>query len=1550
MGKTQAGGAATINGIEYQILWSLLQAIRTSIDGNFSINATQEGETFSKIQLILEPKDGGDAQVIDGPKRIVTQLKAKSDGGTWSLREFLEEVIPDLYLAVDANKPDSEFEFVTEGRIGQWGEVYKFFRGLSKKTYSTELKSLDNSTELIFSRQKQQPPQPGGNGEEKKPFWNKDKYTQKDLFEKIIDVLKSKSTISSKNEDDNTLTKKLWLLLSSLTIVEEKDAAASQKEIDLWLMSLVNYREGLSAKREELVGALIAIAKRGSQPIIPTVFFTEHGLDAIPWDNIKSIGIKSKNTLKNQLERFRYDIAEDVSDSLLPECSDTWLKNKKNPIALRGDSGNGKSWKAYRLAHDLAEQGHPVLLFEATGDTLRDIREIERIYSVDIIGQDHQLSLKSISDRLKSELNSNEFPWLYLIIDALNDQGEARKLGRDYSWNDLGIALVVFGTPAAIDALSQTASGSLVIDVNGFSDEELKRYLSLNDEDFYLLAEPFRKTLSRPLVSSIYRKLADAHGLQTSEYVLFDNYWNFLFSGSTSQLLFADVPIKKLALSVLEGKRYPWSADQLISSGFDLDGKMLAKCLSKGLLREFPNGKYGIWHDRFLSWTIAYGVASQYENEEISDDDLASKVEKIEHDYFSGQNAILGYVPFDLIWLLTHKQENGEKALISIISVLDRAHVTDFFQNLVNEIGTVIIEPILKLVDKKSDDNQFSLIQDEIAAVNSVEDDASKNIIKKYVAKFFKGDNWAKLQAACLLMKQFRFPEFFERLWQLAIELEKNPKKYDENTSWAMTYFLERTVFNALKAWSEAHPDWLKEKIQTANDGISTLGYVLASLPNTSSIWTDVKQTLLEKLPKNKLRSFAINAGRNRDRDEIQWLQDHINSQQDSLGAAALNALLKIDPQSALHVLDKMSLRELAPCRHWCLYPLLILDRGGTNKKMLDIAQKQGWAEVIRCYSDFENLMSNEILKTALDGLENDLNDAKDDVKQIGRQPLGVLANITRLSLLSVFESRKGSDLERLIEKYLIANPNDSFISDQLISILKKIGGRSLEIVTKSWLRHDDIFQFQTIDFPCWIHPDEDILQLLESFVNGKTSDWNYASIKCFDLLVSSGIWKHVISSIFGLGNRGIPASFEIAGSCLESINIDDFKQAIDEFDESAGHNTKAIHVFAILQKAEYIPKLIELALSPDTSLNVNAAIVSSLCHIKDRDHLATDVLINMLDVPELSLSASSALLFQEDDRGLDVFIQHLNTNFDYRLVKSLISIDRYKNKSCLLLKDRINKLPNELFYILQIFFDFSAEAIIDEIMDDIETRSRVLEKAFSSHICNDKYTAILVLERTSKEKSLAALENIPRCFNPISSFDFDNQRPYILERVRLLGIENIEKIIFVIAQEPSTLVKISLTHVLFELGAGEEQIIPFFEHDDVELKSAALFVAGYLQPNQNLISNIRNHLQDIDPKDVITRSAQEALYSLEHSSWISELVEEIHEERDAYRRWCLLDSLIHEGALQNPEDDLPEWYGNIIGYLPMESRGYIIEKIDERRKKILGNINHKDDQRIKNS
>jgi hypothetical protein len=203
-----AGGGATISGIIYQMLWSLLEASRIHIS-NTAIDSTNQQMTSAF--LVLEPLGGGGDVLICTPQHTrIQQLKLKSDGGSWSLRSLVKDVLPDLYRGVDRDGTTPEalqqFEFVTSGRIGNWRQADDFFRSLASRPIPQNKADvqavLDGSKHIrLVSSLSENNSSPSI-------------LTERELFDQIVESLRLSSP--AKEEDIDLTYRKVWKLLSHL--------------------------------------------------------------------------------------------------------------------------------------------------------------------------------------------------------------------------------------------------------------------------------------------------------------------------------------------------------------------------------------------------------------------------------------------------------------------------------------------------------------------------------------------------------------------------------------------------------------------------------------------------------------------------------------------------------------------------------------------------------------------------------------------------------------------------------------------------------------------------------------------------------------------------------------------------------------------------------------------------------------------------------------------------------------------------------------------------------------------------------------------------------------------------------------------------------------------------------------------------------------------------------------------------------------------------------------------------------------------------------------
>src|SRR5580700_7573738 len=167
--SSKQGGAGMIHGVVYQLLWSLLRAAKMYVDTDLSDDLSRATQTT----IILEPAGGGgDLREINASGRIIQQIK--SGNHSWSLTTIVNDVLPDLYKAVDPGQQNDTFQFITDGWAGDWQNVSAFFTSLRLPPCPEHeaLLALDDSKHIRFRHGDAQA----------HPFGSQDTITARDLF------------------------------------------------------------------------------------------------------------------------------------------------------------------------------------------------------------------------------------------------------------------------------------------------------------------------------------------------------------------------------------------------------------------------------------------------------------------------------------------------------------------------------------------------------------------------------------------------------------------------------------------------------------------------------------------------------------------------------------------------------------------------------------------------------------------------------------------------------------------------------------------------------------------------------------------------------------------------------------------------------------------------------------------------------------------------------------------------------------------------------------------------------------------------------------------------------------------------------------------------------------------------------------------------------------------------------------------------------------------------------------------------------------------------
>lgn len=490
---TPAGGPSTIGGVVYQMLWCLLRLTRYEVR---RIDVDKDAAIGTAL-LVLEPREGGgDAREVRAARYTVTQLKARSGGGTWSLQEIIKDVLPDLLKAVKLDAPNPVYQFITDARRGEWADVERFFNSLHDREPGKEPASgLDNTILLkVGARQSKEP--------KTDAFWTKARYTERELFTKIVDELGEGRARAGRAEFERTV----WHLLGNFEFGSPISVTEAEKEIDLALSELAERLEDVPDQRRALLMRLAELARAGNTSIELTSFVHDQGLKAIPRSHVSVLQARAREIALQRVRRCGFDKSQHVQESftegLVSAVHDSHI------VALIGDSGSGKSWHSYALAEALSRRGALVAHVEAASDAKTTLDHAFGVLWNTVKGQDGTLPY----DRAAKGLPGPP-PSRVLIVDRVDDPDVARDLART-GVEELGIRLVVAAGAHAAEPFRSPGTGRhQAIKVPALSPSEL---------DDYLIARRFagsesipadvRELLSQPMLARIFCDLAAGTG------------------------------------------------------------------------------------------------------------------------------------------------------------------------------------------------------------------------------------------------------------------------------------------------------------------------------------------------------------------------------------------------------------------------------------------------------------------------------------------------------------------------------------------------------------------------------------------------------------------------------------------------------------------------------------------------------------------------------------------------------------------------------------------------------------------------------------------------------------------------------------------------------------------------------------------------------------------------------------------------------------------------------------------------------------------------------
>lgn len=1232
----QPGGSANINGILYQILGTLEWASRIQLS-----RASLEGQEITQAQLIIEPSGGGgDARIITSGQRRVGQWKSKADGGPWSLQRVIDDVIPDLYRAVDEHQLDdnSAYLFITEGRRGRWDTAYNFFQHLSRGMPPTNpLTDLD--------------------GETQHRFFPRSSCTQKDFFQTIATAVCKHAQRES--EPEQLTHRKLWHLLARFQFEELRTARSLQQQINRMLSDLVRV-DDIDDKRQQLYGILLELAAKGNATITPDELLREAGLSPLSFRQWPHVKMRLRHYLDRELYRKGYRREFDVRSSL------SWPENY-SVLVVAGESGQGKTWRLARLAFDVFLSEQLVAFITAGEDAAQDRSAVAQVLYQTALDRDHLLTIERIVEHRRRSAPEVADPWATVCIDDVQTMAHALRL-LEWDWEAWGIRLAMT-VPSIVGQALKIRNPERVhlVEIGDFTLEEVRNYLQYCHRDWGTIPQDVRKILQRPLLAQLYCKL-DPRWTPENEYALFERYWKLIQTAKAQADHLEDTErVRTLAMKVLQqDARYPWDGSS--SPEADIAPEAAKRLESIGWLRRVSDNQLEVWHDRLLNWAVAEALVTRRLTGCLTTEELSTWLTTFQDSEkrFAGKS--LGYVPMDVLWLASH-QPQLLADVPHLIATLEGSRIygggpDSLYRDLLPTLGECVVPALIERL-RATAGQEFSLHIQLVSTALVRIGNRTPGTVQTCVEEFLNDPLPELQQAGMRVLGHLPSANALDRLWELhSLHVRRMDEQQGLNEKDSEPYWLYDMSFSALRACTRLQPHWLVLKIHASSQGepMWELAYLIANLedPAARELWMAVKSALFAKVPPDRPRSLISCIRHFRDRDEIPRLEQWLTEEKDFACPSALAALAILDPDRALARLSDLPERDLYFFRNWWFPELLGRQRTELQTKLFTLMQAPGaevWT-IARCYQDYENEMDIATVDFLLDALEREIAEHFDrETDGASRRVffgVELLGRLARAELLERLQSTAGSKLEALLTTLAcsrVGRSGRSFDHDLHSTrlLLLKIGGSGITTLANCELAQADFYAFLNGITWALVKPDAETKRLLRAItesdqLEGTTSPSPYKQLLATRALAALHENEAVIDSVL---RWGLHMPKDLVDWCAGQMAVSEERlqktiEALDNTDESIRIN--ALLVLGISGRKDFAPRVHQILSVAEAESKLALAAMIALDELGDKSPEAVKLLTLQLQVPEHSVRAVNALLSIETEEALKSLQHYLHT------------------------------------------------------------------------------------------------------------------------------------------------------------------------------------------------------------------------------------------------------------------------------------------------------------------
>lgn len=1511
----QTGGPAAINGFLYQILshlgWLAEIRIKRRISGT---------DVPEDMCLVLEPKDGGDARCEAAGIYLVEQYKVRPDS-TWSVQTIIDDVLPDLRSAVpETPVSNAKYRFVTDGRAGRLDN----FRAFLKAVHSVSDPSmLDDTGSYKFG------------------------LNLPNSFRSLFDyILLNTERASERSRADATMT--VLHLLKNFEMDFEIVADHHSDLIEKMLRPLCANLGDERGKRQQLVGILMERLSKGEDRLDVAAIDELLRSAALDPDRLRKLARLNEMLdylVDDSLERIGYQASIDVRQP--PE----WPEGK-SVLLIAGESGEGKTWQLANLSRAEADACQHIVWIYAGQDTESTLKRAMRVVWQEGLGCTDEKTPMALTVHYQEMVHDAVMPWLTIAIDDVQSPELARDLVRQ-PWGRWGIRLALSVPERVASAVQHAASDVHVHRITRFSVNQISDLLDRKGRNWGELPSDLQQLLRTPILAGLYLDLPyDTFSTAPScEYEIFEAFWTRRMQekGKTGD----DGILMLIAARVLEGRYYPVGRAQWRE--VNLDDVVIERLHATGWLNYLPGGMVSFAHDRLLNWAVAKFFLQQLQIGELSIVQLADNLLQCA-DSSSGHYAkSLGYVPMDVLWLLAADQKRNRQIANVITRLVESQHYGNYgeilYVHLLPTLGERAVSVLQVLLNELPErDYRFKVIAQGLANV-AIQDGVD---ISEFSRTLLHSASIDRQAVGITIATTKPSPQFLDRLWELHQErCEVLDYSHEElqRSPWDIQDY--EASFAALRAGVQTDPTWLRDRIKKADplqERVNQFAYLLNSLdhPSALDIWSEVKNELMEKVPKDRPRSLLHCIRRFGDFSGIGFVVSCLTREEDFASGAAFASLVKLDPDFAIKKLAEIYRFELAASRGWWLPQLLRVRPDATRRKLLEMAHNRDHGSKLldNLFTGRANQLDAAMLRFRLRELESVLEVHSLSACQ-GHPwitfPLRLLNGVTRPDLLEVLRQEAGSPLERMVTEVACKRiPGRSDFHDHVLEecrlFLINVNGNGITDLVNYELNSCGYWERYGGLGWAYCRPNTDTISILKDIcrrpvtdkVTGERSDGWFERYRATIALAAIGSDDGMIESIWAEGPEAVAGDLNKIRRMFGPIDKACTKRTAEKIAQQSateGDILKSLTVAWLSRDVDFIPivRHIFSASDPDSEVARMACIV--LIELGDTSIEFRELALAMLRTKTNSRYAIDALLAI----GKDIVSELVN----YLNDMPLAGWDDIKIQLAERLFHFTEAREDAIEWAVRLCKEWSLPMALPPLelaaeADDAEVRELIICKSFSENdiVVGEKVRAIQALAKFDYERAVMAIKRQLR----ITNKEF-RQLARLL--VCLSPVGSVANLLDIAKIREDSVAAIG--HALRRLGQGEvdTELSRCMTDSQRAIRAVGVELAGWLPPGR-LVAEIETMLE-IETEDKPRQAALEALVRKEEQAITADLLSAF-EKSSGNHRWPLLLALLKVGDpyLLSDRDD-PLWIGKVLDQAPYIFSRHAKEILKNRKDEIKG-------------